>query len=303
MVTVSQHPANLWAYLYGMCHPSLDLRPIDSIFPPDMTPDEYNKLMQGWMQESKFLAQTIALRRAGYEVPIASDGVEIVDFMAGSQAKGILQKGDIIKAVEGRNVNLAEEVVEYIQEREIGQKVKLTVQREATSREVEVLTTSNRDEPDKAALGVYVHTLNWHPLLPLEIKIETGPVIGPSAGMMFVLEILDRLLPESLTGGHKIAGTGTISIDERVGGIGGVKQKVLAAENSGIKYFLVPAENYAEALEAAAQIKIVPVQDLEEALIFLRDLPGVGRNTAYFQIQPELNHAAAVFRNSNIIQV
>jgi len=33
----------------------------------------------------------------------------------------------------------------------------------------------------------------------LEIKIETGSVIGPSAGMMFVLEILDRLLDDYYT--------------------------------------------------------------------------------------------------------
>lgn len=272
MVTVTQHPANLWNYLYGIWHPFLDIRPISKVIPPDMSPEEYEKLMQSWMQESKYLAQIIALRRAGYEVPIVSDGVEIVELMTGSPVEGILQAGDIIKAVEGKSVNLVEEVVEYIQEKEVGQKVRITIQQGGKIKEFEVLTTSRQDKPHKAALGIYVRTLNWQPLLPLKIDIETGPVIGPSAGMMFVLEILDRLLPENLTGGRLVAGTGTITIDEKVGGIGGVKQKVIAAERVGIDYFLVPEENYGDALQAASRIVVVSVRSLDDALSFLKGL-------------------------------
>jgi PDZ domain-containing protein len=272
MVTVTQHPANLWNYLYGIWHPFLDVRPISKVIPPDMSQEEYNKLMQSWMQESKYLAQIIALRRAGYEVPIVSDGVEIVELMAGSPAEGILKAGDIIKAVEGKKVNLVEEVVEYIQQKEVGQKVRITIQQGEKIKEFEVLTTSHQEEPRKAALGIYVRTLNWQPLLPLKIDIDTGPVIGPSAGMMFVLEILDRLLPENLTGGRLVAGTGTISIDGKVGGIGGVKQKVIAAERAGIDYFLVPAENYEDARQAAGRINVVSVRNLDEALGFLQSL-------------------------------
>ena len=280
MVTVSQHRASLWSYLYGMCHPFVDVRPISRVIPPDMSQEEYNQLMQNWMQESKYLAQIIALRRAGYEVSIVSDGVEIVDFMDGSPAQDILQAGDIIKAVEGKEVNLVEEVVKYIQAKEVGEEVLITIQKGEEIKEYKIPTIANRDQPGKAALGIYVRTLNWHPLLPLKIDIETGPVIGPSAGMMFVLEILDRLLPENLTGGYRVAGTGTITIDGKVGGIGGIKQKVIAAEQAEIDYILVPEENYGEAVQAAGRINVVSVRDLDEALVFLQSLErtaGYGR--------------------------
>jgi len=272
MVTVKQHPANLWGHLYGILHPFMELRPISRVIPPDMTEEEYNKLMQSWMQESKYLAQIIALRKKGYEVPIVSDGVEVVELMEGSPAKGVLQAGDIIKAVDGKKVYLVEEVVEYIQERQVGEKVKIRVQQEEEIKEFEITTIPRQDEPQKAALGIYVRTLNWHPLLPLNIEIDTGPVVGPSAGLMFVLEILDRLLPENLTGGYRIAGTGTITIDEQVGGIGGVRQKVIAAEKNGAHFFLVPEENYREAQQAAREITVVPVRNLDEALAFLQNL-------------------------------
>jgi Lon-like protease len=272
MVTVSQQPANLLSVLYGIWSPILDVRPISKVVPPNITPEEYNRIMQSWMQDSKYLAQIIALRRAGYEVPIVSDGVEIVELIPGSPAEGILKAGDIIKAVEGERVNLAEEVVEKIQEKEVGENVWLTVQQGEELNELDLPTTSHIEQPEKAALRIYVRTLNWHPLLPLNIEIETGPVLGPSAGMMFVLEILDRLVPENLTHGYMVAGTGTITLTENVGGIGGVKQKVAAAERAGIKYFLVPEENYADAMKAARKIEVVSVRNLEDALNFLTNL-------------------------------
>ena len=272
MVTVAQQSANLWLLCYSYFNPVIDLRPISGMMPPDMTREEYNNLMESWMQESKNLAKVIALRRAGYEVAIDSDGVGIAELMPGSPAEGVLQPGDIIKSIDGTSVSLAEEVVSLVQAKEIGEEVRLEVLRAEDLEEFTVKTVPHSDNPQRAALMIYVHTENWRPLIPMDIEIETGPVIGPSAGVMFVLELLDRLVPENLTRGFDIAGTGTISIDEKVGGIGGVKQKVAAAEAAGIKYFLVPAENYEEAMEAAKAIQVVPIETLGDALTFLESL-------------------------------
>jgi len=250
----------------------IDRRPISGMMPPDMTREEYNNLMESWMLESKNLAKVIALRRAGYEVSIDSDGVGIAELMPGSPAEGILHAGDIIKSIDGTSVNLAEEVVSMIQGKEIGAEVKLEILREGDLEEFSVRTVPHSEFPQRAALMIYVHTENWRPLIPMDIEIDTGPVIGPSAGVMFVLELLDRLVPENLTGGFDIAGTGTITLDEKIGGIGGVKQKVAAAESAGIKYFLVPVENYEEAMEAAKAIQIVPMETLGDALTFLKSL-------------------------------
>lgn len=272
MVTVAQQEANLWAFLYATVNPVLDLRPVAGVIPPGMTLEEYNQIMQSWMQDSKYLAQVIALQRAGYDVSIASDGVEIKEIISGSPAEGILMAGDVIKAVEGQDVYLAEEVVNLIQAKRIGESTYLTVQRGEELLDLTVATTYHMDKTDKAALRIYVSTLNWQPLLPLDINIETGPVIGPSAGVMFVLEIMDRLVSENLTGGYTIAGTGAISLDGKIGGIGGVKQKVVAAERAGIEYFLVPEENYHEAKHVARKIEVIPVKELNEVLQFLQDL-------------------------------
>ena len=79
--------------------------------------------------------------------------------------------------------------------------------------------------------------------------------------------------PQDLTGGRKIAGTGTISLDGKVGPIGGVEQKVAAAEGAGAEYFLSPPENYAAAKSVARHIKVIKVATAEQAIQFLKSLP------------------------------
>ncbi len=84
---------------------------------------------------------------------------------------------------------------------------------------------------------------------PFTVKIQVAEDIGgPSAGLMFALGIVDKLRPADLTGGRIIAGTGAIDDAGAVGPIGGIPQKLRGARAAGATYFLVPADNCAEAL-------------------------------------------------------
>ena len=73
--------------------------------------------------------------------------------------------------------------------------------------------------------------------------MNTEEIGGPSAGFMFSLEIYNQLTKEDLTKGYEIAGTGTISPDGTVGRIGGIEQKIIAADKAGADIFLAPNEN------------------------------------------------------------
>ena len=69
--------------------------------------------------------------------------------------------------------------------------------------------------------------------MPFTVKIDTHDVGGPSAGTMFALGVYDTLTPGSLTGGKRIAGTGTIDPETGdVGEIGGIAQKMVGAKNA-----------------------------------------------------------------------
>ena len=90
---------------------------------------------------------------------------------------------------------------------------------------------------------------------------------------MFALEILNQLSSNNLTGGRKIAGTGTISLDEQIGEIGGIEQKVIAAYRDGAEIFFAPEKNAKDAIKAAEglDINIIPVKKLDDILDYLSE--------------------------------
>ena len=66
-----------------------------------------------------------------------------------------------------------------------------------------------------------------------EVEFITSNIGGPSAGLMFTLEIMNQLVDEDLTKGYNIAGTGEMLEDGTVGRIGGAGFKVIAASREG----------------------------------------------------------------------
>ena len=111
------------------------------------------------------------------------------------------------------------------------------------------------------------------PLQPNEIVISLGDIVGPSAGLMFALAVVDKLTPGDLTGGRFIAGTGEITPSGEVRPIGGIPWKLRAARDAGATVFLVPAENCAEAREKAPDgLELVKVATLAEAVAGLEAL-------------------------------
>jgi len=138
---------------------------------------------------------------------------------------------------------------------------------------VDVTLAAHPDIAGAPLVGVVFDTINLDFDLPIDVKVDSRNIGGPSAGMTYALTIIDLLTPGDLTKGHVIAGTGTIRFDETVGAIGGVRQKVFAARAVGVEIVFVPEENYADALTAAGDgVKIVPVTTLQEALDYLEAL-------------------------------
>jgi PDZ domain-containing protein len=107
--------------------------------------------------------------------------------------------------------------------------------------------------------------------LPVAVDIESLGIGGPSAGLMYALGIVELLDETDLTSGRKVAGTGEIAIDGRVGPVGGVRQKVLAAREEGAEVFLVPRAELADACSLADTMKVVGVETLKDAVRALRD--------------------------------
>jgi PDZ domain-containing protein len=110
---------------------------------------------------------------------------------------------------------------------------------------------------------------------PADVAIDTNDIGGPSAGLAMTLCIIDQLSRVSLTGGAKIAATGTIDQFGNVGDVGGVAEKTVAVQRAGAKYFLVPQVEVATAkANAAPGLHVIGVTTLGQALRALARIGG-----------------------------
>lgn len=264
-------------WLQGGVSPRVRQVPRAELYPPGETVEAVRRRNVVQMDESQLAASAAALRSLGYDVDTAPRGAEVVELLPGAPAAGALEVGDVVVALDGRPVRSAQALADAVDRRAVGASVALTVRREGTVREVEVVVADDPAEPGARSLGVSVRD---DVALPVPIEIDAGPVGGPSAGLLFAVAIVDALTPDDLTGGRVIAGTGTIDAAGRVGAIGGIRQKVLGAveraPGAPASVFLVPRGNLPEAQRApvARGILLVPVSTLDEAVAALRSLRG-----------------------------
>jgi PDZ domain-containing protein len=190
------------------------------------------------MVNSQDSAIASALHELGYKF---GTSVQILGVTRGGPGDGALEVHDKILAVDGARTPTLKAVVTRIRKVAPGDKVTLRILRRNKKETVKVKTVASEDDPKSSALQV---TVGRGYEFPVQVSLKISSLIGgPSAGTMFALAIYDTLTPGSLTGGGDVAGTGEIDGQGHVGGIGGIQQKLAAAQSAGATLFLAPASN------------------------------------------------------------
>ena len=220
------------------------------------------------MVDSKRRAQEVALAALGLGRP-EGDGARVADTEDGAPADGKLQAGDVIREVDGTPVSTTCDVGREIDDHEVGEEVEVTYERDGAVGTVTLETASLPTDRGEPYIGIYMRDVNYRFEPGVEVEFDTGRIGGPSAGLMMTLALYDRLTPDDLTSGRKVAGTGTIACDGGVGAIGGIEQKVAGAERAGADVFLAPEANADAARKVANDIEIVAVSDFAEAVEYL----------------------------------
>ena len=177
----------------------------------------------------------------------------------------------MIVAVNGRPVRSTLDLQELIAANKPGTPLTLTLRHAEGQRKVRLETAANPEDSSRSVIGVLVEPAA-DIRLPIDVSIDAGNIGGPSAGLAFALDVMEKL-GKDVDRGNRIAATGELALDGSVSQIGGIKQKTFGARAAGVDAFLVPVDNAAEARKHADGLRIVPVTTVSQAVKALAKLP------------------------------
>ena len=273
--TVSSRPARLLPALIGWLDPDTDVVEKEVVL-GDNDPDENREINRQLMANSKDVAAEVAFEHFGLEVE-SGTGAIVGGVVPDLPVADVLKPEDVIVAVNGQPIDVADDLVTAIQAHEPGDVVRLRVEEldSGEARRERVELGARPDDPDQPLLGVgQLVTRDQEYDFPFPVEIDTGQVGGPSAGLAFTLALLDVLTPGELTGGRQVAVTGTIDGLGNVGPIGGIGQKAAAVRESGADVFIVPETLVEQAEAHAGDVRVVGVSTLDDALEVLDEVGG-----------------------------
>lgn len=291
LMTVAMGRATPLTLLVAKLRDDEDILKIEEVHQKEENEREYNIRQLKLMKDSQFNSIYVAFNKAGLPYTVDYQGITVLNVLAGGASEGLLEPGDKILEMDGKIVKKAEDLVQILDQKKENDAVHLVIQRNDQLSDISIRLKKIPDSGGKVGLGITYSenkTIKTEPM----VKIDAKEIGGPSAGLMFTLEILNQLLDEDITKGYLVAGTGEINEDGTVGRIGGIDKKVIAAAKDGMEIFFAPDDeiseevkkkhpdilsNYEEAVKVAKKIKtdmkIVPVKTVDDALDYLAGLP------------------------------
>lgn len=249
------------------------------------TPTQRQQANTRAMVSSKQIAEFVALSRLGFPVEFVPGDVIVDDVICEETPDPLsaclqLKVDDVIVAFNGQSTPTLESLIVAVSTRAVGEVATVTIRRgqDATEETLDVRLMAAPDDSGRTIIGIWprdTRTIRT----PFSVAIDTDSIGGPSAGLAFTLALLDELSQGALTGGKRVAATGSISIDERVGAVGAIRQKAVAALANNADVLFVPSDQSAEDIAAARRIggnrmRVETVSSLQEVLDVLLRMGG-----------------------------
>ncbi|MFC4375176.1 PDZ domain-containing protein [Nocardia halotolerans] len=242
------------------------LVPRAEVYPPEVSREEIDKSNQQEFKQSESNAEVAALNYLDMPTAVLVRGFGDDE----GPADGVLETGDQLIRIDDTPINAPEDVIDLVAETPPGTTVTVDYRRGDAENSAPITLAAHPEDPAKGFLGIMLGE-GGRP--PLQVEFNLADIGGPSAGLMFSLALIDKLSPGELNGGRFVAGTGTIDETGKVGPIGGIQYKMMAAREVGAETFLVPADNCNEARQRAPEgLRLVRVETLDSAIASLADI-------------------------------
>lgn len=294
LTTVRVADANMVNYLIGLVHPYEEIQPKTSVLRKGESEQEYTQRQEYVMLTSQASAIQAAYTHAKVPFHINHEGVMVLQTLPGLSGEKVLKPGDVLLKAGEKEVKVAQDLLDALKGKKAGESITVTYARNKVEQQASLalgalpLQEGETGEP-RAGIGVVPADMQAVKAdqEDQQVSIKAGEIGGPSAGLMFSLEIYNQLVPEDITKGYRIAGTGTIETDGTVGPIGGIQHKIIAADKEKADFFFAPKDvtykdgtkvtNYSDAVQRANQIKtkmkIVEIGTMDDAIKYLAALP------------------------------
>lgn len=267
---VTSIPANIPNMLLSLIIPNWDIESLNSMRVEDESEKEIENRDKIYLKDTSYDAIIAAFKEANMKYEITNVDVTITYIY--NIAKTNLKVGDVIKTINGVKITSFNSLINEVNKYEVGEKLIINVLRNNKIIECEATIVL---EENKKMIGISLAELK---------NIKTNPEVkfvfknnesGSSRGLMCALEIYNRITKYDITKGDIISGTGVIDENGNVGSIGGVKYKLKGAVNKHAKVFIVPSDNYEEAISLKNKykydIEIIKADTLKNVIKALKE--------------------------------
>jgi PDZ domain-containing protein len=263
LTSVSGHPLNAFQAIGAWLDPKRAVVPEDLFVLPGESEQQAIERASSEMDQSKLVAAAFVLAKVAGYPKNHGPGVLVDALGTDCPATGRLFVGDLLQSVDGKPVGSERDFERLVNSVPAEQPIRLAGRAGGERFSVRLIRRPC------SGYRMPIIGIDTIPNFPFRVRISSGDIGGPSAGLMWALGLYDLLTPGDLPADRTIAGTGTLNFVGTVGPIGGVTDKIVAAEQEGAKVFLVPRRNLAEARKAASGITLVPVGTFQDALRYL----------------------------------
>ncbi len=272
LVYVKEYKATIPTLLYSLINKNWNIYKVDDVMLDTEDDDSYLIRDKILMNESISNAIYVAYTSADKEIKLKNNKATVlyIDKLADTS----LKVGDEIISIDGKTIQKRDDLLDIIKYKSENDKINIKVKN--NNKEYDRYAYVKLEDNEKK-IGIVIVDMKEYETNPeIKIKVDKNES-GSSGGLALSLSIYNSLVKEDITKGKKIIVTGTIDEDGNVGSIGGIKYKLMSAENSKAPIFIVPnGENYDEAIklknENNYKIKIIGVSTFNETLDLLKNI-------------------------------
>ncbi len=257
-------PTYLMSYIFDWERESVD----------DIKIDENDNVKDMWEREKLYLQEAndnaiiSAFKESNEQITINKELLKVLYIDNDSDTD--LEIGDTILKINDIELKEFSDIKDIIKDFNVGDKIKVNYLRDDKEKSGYFILREIEKEKKAGLYLIKLFDYDTEKEVKLKFRNSEG---GPSGGFMTSLAIYTKLTGKDLLKGKRIVGTGTIDANGNIGEIGGVKYKLMGAEDNDADIFFVPEANYEEAIKVKNdkkyKIDVVKVKTLHDAIEYL----------------------------------